>query len=162
MTRVATTRSTEQEPNARPADTVVYTDGAYEQAKEGGVQKAGFGVVIIHGGDGGDDANATEVMRGWGQVQTDSASPAFPRGGRAHEQHGRTYVCPNSEVASQSHYWAVNIWCENTRNHSFNALYIVFLLYSCRIDAGEQWGCAPLTTVLPKTCLTMPDLGVAS
>jgi hypothetical protein len=71
-------------------------------------------------------------------------------------------VCPNSEVASQSHYWAVNIWCENTRNHSFNALYIVFLLYSCRIDAGEQWGCAPLTTVLPKTCLTMPDLGVAS
>ena len=77
MTRDATTRSTEQEPNARPADTVVYTDGAYDQAKEGGVQKAGFGVVVVRGGDGENDADAKEVFRGWGQVKTDSASQAF-------------------------------------------------------------------------------------
>jgi hypothetical protein len=51
-THAATTRDTEQETNARPADTVVYTDGAYDQANEGGVQKAGFGVVVVRGGDG--------------------------------------------------------------------------------------------------------------
>ena len=67
----------EQEPNARPADTVVYTDGAYDQAKDGGVQKAGFGMVVVRGGDGEVDADAKEIFWGWGQVQTDPASPTY-------------------------------------------------------------------------------------
>lgn len=49
-------RSAKRQPNASPADTVVYTDGAYDQAREGGAQKAGFGLVVVCGGDGADDA----------------------------------------------------------------------------------------------------------
>ena len=33
-----------------PDDTVLYCDGAYDQAKQGGVQKAGFGYVVVRGG----------------------------------------------------------------------------------------------------------------
>ena len=55
----------------------MYTDGAYDQAGKGGAQKGGFGFVIVRGGDGMADEKAREITRGWGQVQTSPASPAF-------------------------------------------------------------------------------------
>ena len=70
-------RSRVLEPVAAPEDTVVYVDGAYDQAGEGGTQKGGFGVIIVQGGDGGNDENAFEVMQGWGQVTTNKASPVY-------------------------------------------------------------------------------------
>ena len=65
------------QPTAEATDTVVYTDGAYDQAGKGGAQKGGFGFVIVRGGDGDQDREAREVARGWGQVQTNKASPAY-------------------------------------------------------------------------------------
>ena len=73
----AINHSTSLQPTATAMDTVVYMDGAYDQAGEGGTQKGGFGFVAVRGGDGAADAQATEVARGWGQVTTDKASPVF-------------------------------------------------------------------------------------
>ena len=64
-------------PVAAESDTVIYMDGAYDQADEGGTQKGGFGFVVVNGGDGVEDTHATEIARGWGQVTTDKASPVY-------------------------------------------------------------------------------------
>ena len=56
---------------------VAYMDGAYDQSGIGGNQQAGFGFTVVSGGDGVEDANATALVKGSGQVQTDTASPTF-------------------------------------------------------------------------------------
>ena len=76
-TEKANKKERTKEKTASTEDTVIYTDGAYDQAKEGGTQKGGFGVVMVRGGDGEDDKDAREIMRGWGQVITDKNHPAY-------------------------------------------------------------------------------------
>ena len=81
-TRLAMTRH--DTPNtATPEDIIVYYDGAYDQAREGGCQKASFGITILTGGDGITDTHARILAEGGSQVVTDPASPVF-LGARQH------------------------------------------------------------------------------
>ena len=52
-------------------------DGAYDQAMEGGTQRAGWGFVVVTGGDGRKDTQAKEIARGRGRVILDRADPSF-------------------------------------------------------------------------------------
>ena len=52
-------------------------DGAYDQSRHGGDQKAGFGFVAVTGGDGSEDKEARTLAICRGQVQTDPHSPAY-------------------------------------------------------------------------------------
>jgi ribonuclease HI len=66
-----------QKAIALPSTAVVYVDGSYNHAKGGGSQQAGFGATIIRGGDGLDDADASEVACLSGCVVLDRYSPVF-------------------------------------------------------------------------------------
>ena len=56
---------------------VAYMDGAYDQSRHGGDQKAGFGFVAVTGGGGSEDKEARALAICRGQVQTDPHSPAY-------------------------------------------------------------------------------------
>ena len=67
----------EEETTDRSQTTVAYMDGAYDQAMEGGTQRAGWGFVVVTGGDGRKDTQAKEIARGRGRVILDGADPSF-------------------------------------------------------------------------------------
>ena len=59
-------------------DLVVFYDGAYDQARQGGHQRAGFGFVAVADGANGLDCSGGFVQAGGGaQVQTDPDSPTY-------------------------------------------------------------------------------------
>ena len=64
-------------PVANPTTTVVYCDGGYDPADQGGGQCAGFGVSIVRGGDGEEDKQAIEFESLSGPVSLDKSSPTF-------------------------------------------------------------------------------------
>jgi ribonuclease HI len=62
---------------ASPKTLVIYPDGAYNHAKGGGTQRAGFGVTLVRGGDGMADLDAIEVDCMSGTVTLDPGAPTF-------------------------------------------------------------------------------------
>ncbi len=62
---------------ATPTTTVVYCDGGYDPADQGGGQCAGFGVSIVRGGDGEEDFHAVEIESLSGPVTLTECSPTF-------------------------------------------------------------------------------------
>ena len=71
------TQSTIPRRLAAPNTLVIYPDGAYNQAKGGGTQQAGFGVVFVRGGDGLADEDARELDCMSGPVTINPSMPTF-------------------------------------------------------------------------------------
>ena len=59
---------------AKPEDWVVYCDGGYEERP---VERAGWGWVVVTGGDGGEDVAAQEVARACGPVELEPDAHAY-------------------------------------------------------------------------------------
>ena len=64
--------------------TVLYTDGAYDQARKGGTQMAGYGIVGIECETGEWEGEGGKVLKtAWGAVETRKKSPIW-RGAKHH------------------------------------------------------------------------------
>ena len=60
-----------------PAAWICYTDGSYSPLSRSMPERAGWGFVVVSGGDGDADESATAIGHGYGPVVTDELAPTF-------------------------------------------------------------------------------------